>query len=155
MVKRYYQRHKKKASKRSTWKISKSFWRRKKKRKKAPDRYQNLSEEEKEYMKNYYLAHKILGQLNLFYELILEIFLLIIYLFIYLLTDWLINWLIVWLIFLFLIWSRFLHFEPLVCAVESLFLRPELFFINNLLVIQESHKTFAHKFSCYFTKICE
>ena len=38
-------------------------------------------------MKNYYLAHKILGQLNLFYELILEIFLLIIYLFIYLLTD--------------------------------------------------------------------
>ena len=44
-------------------KESKSFCRRKRKKaKKAQDRYQNLSEEKKqkkvEYMRNYYLAHK-------------------------------------------------------------------------------------------------
>ena len=47
----------------------------------------------RKYIKNYYLPHKILGQLNLFYEVILEIFLLFTYLFIYLFIDSLINWL--------------------------------------------------------------
>ena len=63
-----------KAPRRSPWKISKSFWiRKKKEREKVRERYQNLPEEEKEcnknlseeqkqkqveYLRNYYFAHK-------------------------------------------------------------------------------------------------
>ena len=53
-----------KTPKRSTWKISKSIWRKRRQttKKQFRDKYQNLPEEQKqmllEYMKNYYLAHK-------------------------------------------------------------------------------------------------
>ena len=47
IVNKYYKRKQRKASKRNTEKIPKSFWKRKEK-KKALDRYKNLSEEEKE-----------------------------------------------------------------------------------------------------------
>ena len=52
-----------KASKRSTQKVSKSFWRKKKQNSKKGRRwYQNLSEEQKqkvfEYIINYYIKHK-------------------------------------------------------------------------------------------------
>ena len=63
MDNKYYQKKQRKASKRSTKKWSKSVWSRKRKKvKKALDRYKNLSEEEKkkkvEYVWNYYLACK-------------------------------------------------------------------------------------------------
>ena len=59
MVNKYYKKQRI-ASKRSTGKVPKSFWRRKKKDEKTPlDRYKNLSGKEKqkkvEYTRYYYL----------------------------------------------------------------------------------------------------
>ena len=53
MSNKYYQK-KTKAPKRSTWKISKSFWRIKKELKKARQRCQKCFEEEKEKKRQYH-----------------------------------------------------------------------------------------------------
>ena len=53
MTKKHYKKNKENP-KRSMWKISKPFWKRKKRPKKAGERYQSFTEEEKEKKRQYY-----------------------------------------------------------------------------------------------------